>query len=123
MFGAANWRVFLVGALCGTILTAGAAGSFVWWKPHQKRSDKDEAIYDSCLASQGGNSVACDALMRVLERERVVETAMRKEAAKLLAAGFSKREVVDWTIKNGFVGRQLSDAVGISLEDLRQNKY
>jgi hypothetical protein len=61
--------------------------------------------------------------MRVLERERVAEAAMLKEAAKMLAAGFSKREVVDWAAKNGFVGRQLSDAVGISLEDLQQNKY
>ncbi len=69
------------------------------------------------------NTVACDAMMRVLERERTAEAAMRKEAAKLLAAGFSKREVVKWAMDKGFVGSQLSDAVGISLQDLQADKY
>jgi hypothetical protein len=123
MFGTGSWRIFLAGALCGTILTGGVAATLVWWKPHQRRSDEDEAIYDQCLVRQAGNTAACDALMRALERERVAETAMQKEAAKMLATGSSKREVVDWAMKKGFVGRQLSDAVGISLEDLQHNKY
>ena len=64
-------------------------------------------------------------MMRLLDRERAAEnvTAMKEEAAKLLAAGFSKREVVQWEMKRGFVGSQLSDAVGISLQDLQAGKY
>ena len=49
--------------------------------------------------------------------------AMKEEAAKMLAAGFSKREVVKWASERGFVGKQLSDAVGISLRDLQTDNY
>ncbi len=48
---------------------------------------------------------------------------MKKEAAKMLAAGVSKRDVVQWAMDRGFVGSQLSDAVGISLKDLQADKY
>jgi hypothetical protein len=41
---------------------------------------------------------------------------LKTEAAVLLTVGFTKREVVEWAMKKGFVGSQLSDAVGISLE-------
>jgi hypothetical protein len=61
--------------------------------------------------------------MRIIAREEAAETAMKKEAATLLAAGFSKREVVKWAIERGFVGSQLSDAVGISLRELQEGKY
>ena len=72
-----------------------------------------------CLTGRDGNTVACDALIRVLERQRAAETAMKKEAAKMLPAGVSKRDVVQWAMDRGFVGSQLSDAVGISLKDLQ----
>jgi len=48
---------------------------------------------------------------------------VKQQAAKLFAAGFSKREVVKWAMDQGFVGEQLSDAVGISLQDLQAGKY
>jgi hypothetical protein len=75
--------------------------------------------------TQHGNTVACDAMMRLVERERTAEAAMKMKAlaATLLAAGFSKREVVEWAMDKGFVGSQLSDAVGISLQDLQTGKY
>jgi hypothetical protein len=72
---------------------------------------------------QGGNIIACDALMRMVDRDRLNEAAGKKEAAKLLAAGFSKREVIEYLAKRGLVGSQLSDAVGISLSDLQAGKY
>jgi uncharacterized protein len=43
--------------------------------------------------------------------------------AKMLAAGHSKREVVDWASGMGGVGRQLSDAAGLSLRELQEGKY
>jgi hypothetical protein len=124
VFGNGAWRLFAVGVLCGTVLTAVVGGAFIWWKSDADgasvRSSQD---YDACLVEKYGNKVACDALMRMLNRERVAERAMKEKAATLLAAGFSKREVVEWARKQGFVSSQLSDAVGISLEDLQGNKY
>jgi hypothetical protein len=127
-----GWRTFLTGALCGiSFITIVALG---WWKMHPERSAEDAAIYDRCLMAQSGNTIACDAMLRVIDREKaalpemerresVAEAALKKDAAKLLAAGFSKREVVEWAMKRGFVGSQLSDAVGIFLEDLQAGRY
>jgi hypothetical protein len=115
-------RVFLAGILCGTILMAVIGAVLIWWKSHPERSAEDQAFYDVCLARNGGNTIACDAVMRIADRERAAEKA-RKEAATLLAAGFSKREVVEHLTKQGLVGSQLSDAVGISLSDLQAGKY
>jgi hypothetical protein len=67
--------------------------------------------------------VACDAMMRLVERSRIASAAMKQQAAKMLAAGFSKREVVKWASEQGFVGSDLSDAVGISLRDLQTDNY
>jgi hypothetical protein len=61
--------------------------------------------------------------MRRIARDRTAEAAMKAQAAKLLAVGFSKREVVKWAADQGFVGSELSDAVGISLQDLQADKY
>jgi hypothetical protein len=114
--------VFVPGTLCGIVfMTAVWVGSN-WWKFGPQRSAEDSAIYDHCLP-QHGNIVACDAMMRLIERERTAEAAMKAQAATLLAAGFSKREVVKWAIDKGFVGSQISDAVGISLQDLQAVKY
>ena len=98
------------------------AGS-TWWKLSPERLAQDSAIYDYCLMEEHGNTVACDAMMRQIERQRTAEAAMKAQAARLLAAGLSKREVVKWAADQGFVGSQLSDAVGISLQDLQAGKY
>jgi len=113
----------VAGALCGTIFTAAVGAASVWWKLRPQRSAADDFIYDGCLVQNAGNTAACDALMRIVDRERASTTALKEEAAKLLAAGYSKREVVQWAIERGFVGSQLSDAVGISLKDLQDNNY
>jgi hypothetical protein len=129
-----RWQVFVAGAFCGAILIAVVGGASLWWTSRPARTPEDDAIYDGCLIRLSGNTVACDALLRTLareraalpgieERERIAEESLKKGAAKLLAAGFSKREVVEWATKKGFVGSQLSDAVGISLGDLRAGKY
>ena len=122
MFRNGTWRVFLAGALCGTIFMAVAWAASVWWKPRPERSAGDDAIYDMCLADSG-NTVACDAMMRTLDRLRTKEAALKEEAARLLAAGFSKREVVEWGLKRGFVATQMIDAVGISMKEFKEDKY
>jgi hypothetical protein len=117
MFGQARtWAIFLVGALCGAMIAIG----IVWWKPHLKttRSAEDNNIYDGCLMTEHGNTVACDAMMRLLNRGR-----LKKDAERALAAGFSKREVVQWAEDQGFGGSDVADAVGISLQDYQQGKY
>lgn len=127
-------RVFLAGTVSGVVLIAVVGAGLFWWKVSPERSAEDDAICDRCLMAQSGNTVACDAMIRLIHRERAAlaaiekrdsaaETALKKEAAQLLAAGFSKREVVQWAMERGFVGSQLSDAVGISLQDLQVGKY
>jgi hypothetical protein len=123
MFRHGGWRFFAAGALCGIVVMAAVWTGSSWWTLEPKRSVEDRAIYDHCLMAQHGNTVACDAMMRLIERERTAEAVMKAQAATLLAAGFSKREVVKWAIDKGFVGSQLSDAVGISLQDLQAGKY
>lgn len=122
MFRNGGWRLFAAGVLCGMILMA-LGTALQGWAPRPQRSAQDDAIYDNCLMRMTGNKVACDALMRTLERERIVEAAMLQEAAKMRAAGVSKREIVKWASDRGFVGKQLSDAAGISLEELQSDKY
>lgn len=63
-------RGFVVGLLCGVLLTAVGGGAIIWWKSYPARSDDDQAIYDGCLVRQSGNTVACDAMMRMIDRER-----------------------------------------------------
>ncbi len=129
-----RWRLFLNGALCGMIFMAVIGGALIWWKSRPERSADDNAIYDNCLMERDGNTVACDAMMRVVDRGRAAESmkkaasdpaeeAMKEDAAKLLAAGFSKREVVKWAMGKGFGGSQVSDAVGISLKELQAGRY
>jgi hypothetical protein len=115
-----GWRVFLTGALCGISFITIVA--LAWSKLHSEHSAEDAVIYDKCLMTRG-DTVACNAMLRVIDRERIAAEGLKKDAAKLLAAGFTKREVVEWALKRGFVGSQLSDAVGISLEDLQAGQY
>ena len=123
MFRTGNWRSFLAGALCGTILTAVVGAAVVWWKPRPQRSAADDNLYDMCLAQNAGNTVACDAMMRVFDRERTREAAIRQEIANMLAAGVSKGDVVKWAYERRFNGAKLSDALGISESDLLHEKY
>jgi hypothetical protein len=63
-----GWRVFTAGFLCG-LLFMGVAWVLSLWDSVPERSANDAAIYDRCLA-QKGNVVACDAMMRIIERQR-----------------------------------------------------
>jgi hypothetical protein len=74
MFGDGISRGFLAGVFCGALVGLGV-GAFLWWKPHPTRSVEDGAIYDRCLVQKAGNTVACDALMRLLAREKAAQTA------------------------------------------------
>jgi hypothetical protein len=123
MFRHGGWPIFATGVLCGVVFAAAVWAGSTWWKLSPERLAQDSAIYDYCLMEEHGNTVACDAMMRQIERQRTAEAAMKAQAARLLAAGFSKREVVKWAADQGFVGSQLSDAVGISLQDLQAGKY
>jgi hypothetical protein len=120
-------RSFQVGIVAGSILIALVWAGTVWWTAHRARSPDDEALYDRCMVSNKGNTVACDAFIRTYDRERAKDAALEKTlkegGAKMLAAGHSKREVVDWAASMGGVGSQLSDAAGISLKDLQDGKY
>ena len=96
--------------------------AWFWSNSMPVRSTEDQAIYDNCLLSRNGNTVACDALMRLMARERSAEGAMLKQAAKLRAAGFSGCEIERWAANAGFVGSQLSKASGIPLNELQAGK-
>src|SRR5262245_5528836 len=117
-----TWRVFQAGLLCGIILLA--AGVWIWLPP---RSPEDKAEYDFCVAT--GGSVRNCALMvsanrkKALEANEAFEKAMKEEVARRLSSGASKREIVQWAKQNGFVGRALSDAMGISLKDIQDDNY
>ena len=110
----------MTGVLCGIAFMAAIWAGSTWWK--LGRSAEDGDTYDHCLVQQHGNTVACDAMMRIFERSRAAE-AMQAQAATLLAAGFSKREVVKWARDQGFNNLEISAAVGISPQDLHAGKY
>jgi hypothetical protein len=141
---APTWAIFLVGALCGAILTTTIG---IVWNSHSTRSAEDDISYDNCLMQSNGNTVVCDAMMRSLERGRVERERLERERVKrekfehekfqrewaaatlkqkaeiYLAAGFSKREIVEHLKAQGFGDSDVSDAVGISLQDYQQGKY
>jgi hypothetical protein len=91
-------RRFLAGLLCGVVLAGVGFSAAIWWKalPHHLWSSSrphgfdwgsvSPAGYDVCLA-RTGSKVRCDALMRVMLRERQDE---------LRAAGFSDQEVDEY---------------------------
>ena len=96
-------RPLLLGTLGSTLLIGVIGAAFVLrQEPAHQRSTTDSALYDACLVEKNGNIVVCDALMRIVERERDIEEVMIEEAARLRAAGFSKREVAEWAAKKGF---------------------
>jgi hypothetical protein len=72
-----SWRDFLAGVLCGAIVVAAGAGTWVWWRSTQVdewRPVQDAVTYDMCLA-EGNTHVACDALMRVIAHTRALKAA------------------------------------------------
>jgi hypothetical protein len=60
----------MVGTIVALMVVGAAAA---WWKTRVVRSAEDDAIYDVCLIRHDGNTVVCDALMRV--RKRAAEKA------------------------------------------------
>jgi hypothetical protein len=84
MFRDGGWRLCGVGAPCGVICTVAVWVVSIWWTPHPERSTQDSAIYDNCLLEQRGNTVACDAMMRLIVRERASEVALKEEATNCL---------------------------------------
>jgi hypothetical protein len=120
--------MFIVGALCGAILTTTIG---IVWKSHSTRSAEDNIFYDNCLVQLQGNTVACDAMMRLLERERAATDPKQKAAVadlkrdveRYLAAGFSKREVAEYLKAKGFSDSDVANAVDISLKDYQQGNY
>ena len=86
-------RGFVPGLLCGAILVAAVWAGSIWWKSRTDRSPSDAAIYDRCLVGNDGNTAACNAFMRMLDRDRAKGVYPKAEGARLLGAGFSKREV------------------------------
>jgi hypothetical protein len=96
-----------------------------WWKKDTDWSDvssleqpqlsaQDTNIYDMCLVQNAGNKVTCDALMRLIDRERQTDAYTENEIKKMLAAGASQCEVVKWALDRNFNGTKLHDALGIS---------
>jgi hypothetical protein len=61
-------RAFALGFLsCGFLLVIIWAASG-WFRP--ERTPAEAAFYDHCLAAQAGNTVACDAVMRIYNRKK-----------------------------------------------------
>jgi hypothetical protein len=114
---------FVVGLLCGGILVATVWGGSVWRSLRPELSPDDAALYDQCLTGQQGNTVACDAFMRAKAQDEAMKKKLNEGGAKMLAAGASKREVVEWAIGMGGVGHQISDAASITMQDLQSGKY
>src|SRR5262245_31093063 len=110
-----SWRDFIAGAVCGALVMAAGAGAWVWWGP--VHSAQDAAIYDECLA-EGKTVIACDALVRMRAREAAAEADVKRLFETLLAAGFSKCEVVKWARDKGAASIHISAAMGIPVKDL-----
>lgn len=113
---------FLAGAFSAIVAVGIVMLAWFWSHSMPARSAEDQGIYDNCLLSRNGNTVACDALMRLLARERTAEAAMLHQAAKLRAAGFSGCQIERWAASAGFVGSQLSEASGIPLNELQAGR-
>ena len=71
-------RGFVAGMLCGGVLVVIVWGASIWWTSRVERSPADAAVYDVCLATQQGNTVACDAFMRTYKRERAKDDVLEK---------------------------------------------
>ena len=117
-----NKRPFISG-LCSGALVVGAVWAATWLQQTKPAlTAYGENVYDQCLAAKNGNTVACDAYMRVMIRAQE-EPALKKRAAEMLAAGRSKREVVEWARKQGLAKSDTSEITGIPISDLDAEKY
>ena len=122
-----SWRVFLAGALCGSVLTTSVGLAWFWWKPSRglsahnvggwTHSPENDAEYDVCLA-MGKTKAACDAWMRILARVEAANAPAKKMAEDALAAGLTTCEVARRGYEQGFVGSQMSAALGIPQDEL-----
>lgn len=95
---------FYAGLFCGAVLICVVAwGVAGWWT--------------ASFAQSSGTFNRDKAKVVALEKK------LKEGAAKMFAAGASKRDVVKWATEMGGVGSQISDAAGISLTDLQQDNY
>jgi len=62
------WLSFLVFIFLGIAITAFYAAADAWHR-YSEQSARDRVLYDACLAERG-NVVACDAVMRIIKRQR-----------------------------------------------------
>jgi hypothetical protein len=57
---------FVTGLLCGCVLVGTVWGAWAWSAKEAKRTPYESVAYDYCLVEQHGNTVVCDAGMRIL---------------------------------------------------------
>jgi hypothetical protein len=119
----ATWRGLVAGALCVAVVVGGVAASLHWWELSSRRSVDEREPFRTFVECPVGNPAACDAAIREFERERERHAAVKAEVAKMLAAGSTKREAVNYAMKHGLFGYEAAEAVGISPEDLRDDKF
>jgi hypothetical protein len=113
--------------LAGSSIVIVGIAVVAWFWSHPARSTQNQALYDYCLVQQHGNTVTCDAWMRIVTRriahERVFEAALYRQAAQLHEAGFSGCEIELWAAKDTeAVGSELSTASGIPLSEIQAGK-
>ena len=63
-----NQRAFVMGFLSGGTLVVIIWAASGW--VHSERTPAEAAFYDHCFAAQAGNTVACDAVMRIYKRKK-----------------------------------------------------
>jgi hypothetical protein len=118
---------FIAAAFCAIVVVGIAVMVWFWSRSMPARSAQDQALYDYCLVQQAGNTIACDAWMRIVARglahERAFEAALYQQAGQLRAAGFSDCEIERWAASNTeAVGSELSKASGIPLNEIQAGK-
>ena len=113
------WLKNLIGAgLVGTVWAATA-----WWTSAPPRTPHHQIVYDMCLVQHAGNTVACDALTRLLAVQEAKDGLTKDQALEMKLNGSSPREIVEWVTAQGLVGADVAGAAGISLKDLQAGKY
>ena len=82
---------FISGLCCGAVLVGVVWAATSLWLQQTKPalSAYGQKMYDQCLMTQNGNTVACDAYMRVMIRAQ--EEAAAKKRGRRNACGWSKQ--------------------------------
>lgn len=57
---------FVTGLFCGCVLVAIVWGAWAWSTQEARRTPWESAAYDYCLVEQQGNTVVCDARIRII---------------------------------------------------------